>query len=203
MPFSFSVKENWLFHCPKGRNRTQLLNDGRQIFKDVIDFSIRCIPGQRETDGAMREGEGNAHSAQHMRRFQTAGGAGRTGASTDAELIHEQQDRLALNILKRDIGRIRQTVLHISIHDGIGNSRQKAFFQLIAEGGHSRVFIRHVVHGQFTCGTEAYDVRRVFRAGATPPFLMPAAKKRDEPRSLADIQHSDPLGGVELVPRKI
>ena len=37
----------------------------------------------------MREGEGNAHSAQHMRRFQTAGGAGRTGASTDAELIHE------------------------------------------------------------------------------------------------------------------
>ena len=150
----------------------------------------------------MREGEGNAHSTQYMRRFQTAGSAGRTGASTDAELIHEQQDRLALNILKRDIGRIRQTVLHISIHDGIGDSRQKAFFQLIAEGGHSRVFIRHVVHGQFTCGTEAYDVRRVFRAGTTPPFLMPAAKKRDEPRSLADIQHSDPLGGVELVPGK-
>lgn len=56
-----------LFFLPKGfgyfialkeKSRTQLLNDGRQIFKGVIDFSVRRIPGQRETDGAMREGEG-------------------------------------------------------------------------------------------------------------------------------------------------
>jgi len=55
---------------PEGRNVSQPLNDGREMFDDVIHLFFRTIDGKAETDRSMCRGEWNPHGPEDMRRLQ-------------------------------------------------------------------------------------------------------------------------------------
>ena len=61
---------------PVGGDFTQTRDDGRKFFEHEIHFFPGVVAGEAESDGAVGGGVGNAHCAQNVRGFQTAGRAG-------------------------------------------------------------------------------------------------------------------------------
>ena len=72
----------------------------------------------------------------------------------------------------------------------------------ISKAGHSRGFSIHLVHGQFAGLAERDDTGDVFRARAAVTLLVSPINERIHACPLADVDGADPLGSVELVPRK-
>jgi len=61
---------------PEGRDIPQSLNDGRNIFDDVIHLFLRIVNGKTETDGTMGSRKGDPHRPENVRGLEGAGGAG-------------------------------------------------------------------------------------------------------------------------------
>ena len=95
---------------PVRRQRPQFREDGRHHLDDALDFVHRVVTRQRETHGAVSRRVGNAHRPHDVRRFERTRCAGRPARRRDAFLVQLQQDRFALDILERDVGRVGQAV---------------------------------------------------------------------------------------------
>ena len=123
-------------------------------------------------------GEGHAHRAEDVRGFQRAGGAGRAAAGADAEAVEHQQDRLALDELETDVGRVGQTIRGVAVDVRIGTGLQQSGFELVTQGLHARVLVLHVLRREFTGFAQADDAGDVFRTRPPAAFLVAAETGR-------------------------
>ena len=73
------------------------MNDLGHDFENSIHFSISIVAAEADAHGAVSVGERHTHSAEHVRRFKTAGSTGRTGAGADAVLIHLNSNNRSLS----------------------------------------------------------------------------------------------------------
>jgi hypothetical protein len=55
---------------PEGGDVPQPLNDGREMFNDVVHLFFGIIDGEAEADGTVGRCKGNAHRPENMRRFE-------------------------------------------------------------------------------------------------------------------------------------
>ena len=83
-----SVKLSWARSIFEGRNHAQRTDDIREVLDNKINFFLRGVAGEGETDGAVGIGKGHTHGAQHMRRFKRARRTGRTGGGADVVPVH-------------------------------------------------------------------------------------------------------------------
>src|SRR5713226_4978236 len=101
-------------HFPQRAHLAQLAD----AFPDDPDRPIDVFLGREapegEADGAVRELVVAAERAQHVRRLEARGRAGR--ARGHRELLHAHDERLALDEVEARVQIMRDAVLEVAIH---------------------------------------------------------------------------------------
>src|SRR5690348_3718600 len=102
--------------------RSKFLDRRRKLRDQLIDFSLRVSGAEAEADRVLRAVRRQAHRAEHVRRLQCAGRAG--GARRDGEALEIERDeqRLRLDAVEADVGRVRHARASAAVHNGAGDA---------------------------------------------------------------------------------
>ena len=134
------------------------------------------------------------------RRLERAGGAGRAGGGADADLVQQQQDGLALDVLEADVGGVGQAVVRVAVDADVRAPSPGCRPPACRAARRTRVFSSiEVGRRQLAGRAQADDVRHVLGAAAAVALLVPADDERGQAGALADVEHADALGRVQLV----
>ena len=114
------------------REVAKTLDDGRQLFKHVVDFGFGRVAAEREAHRAVDRGEGNAHRAYDMARVERAGRARGAGRNADPYVAKAVGDRLAFDVLERDVERVRKAVRLVAVYADIRAGREDPRLELVS-----------------------------------------------------------------------
>src|SRR5262245_51791935 len=111
--------------------------------------------------------------------------------------MHE--DVLALDVFKRDVRSVRQTLASIrrTIQPRVRNAVQNLIFKQITQCFDS--FMATVFVGQLTSSSQTYYVWHRRRSGTTSVFLRTPNDKWRQRNSLSHVEGADPLRRVQFV----
>src|SRR5215475_10489155 len=126
------------------QQRAKTRDQRRDALQRVIDFGVRRVSRQAEADAAVRDRAVDAHRRQHVRGLQRAARAGGAGGGGDAVLRKRDDDRLGLDRLEADVGRVADAVLTITIDVGEGDSLQQAGFKAVAQAADAIAYGRGI-----------------------------------------------------------
>src|SRR5260370_16757506 len=79
-------------------------------------------------------------------------------------------------------------------------TREQALLQPVAQGRNTRRILGQRLPGKLCGFAHADNACYVLRAGAESPLVMPAIEKLLQTRASADVQRSNPLCRINLVP---
>ena len=114
------------------RKLAEAIDDLGHLVDREIDFFLRIVAAQTESDRPMGRSERHAHRAEHVRGLQRTGGAGRTAAGTDAEAVEQQQNRFALDVFETDVGRVGEPALGVAVDPASRTSPEDRGFEPVA-----------------------------------------------------------------------
>ena len=122
---------------PKRAHVTEPFDDAGQDFEDVIDVLHGVFVGKADPEGAVGDLMNKADGKQNVARIQRTGGAGGTGACTDAHGVQAQQKAFALDALDGNVDVAREPLFAVTVQSGALDF-QDVIDELVAE--HFRLF---------------------------------------------------------------
>src|SRR5207237_10868545 len=108
----------------------------------------------------------------YRRWLQSAGRTRRAGRDCDALHVQMNQQTFAFNKSKRNIRKMRQTLLAITVEDNLINASCDLAFKAIAQTLCLFVALVHLALREFRCSSERNYVRHLFSSGTTFALLM-------------------------------
>ena len=142
---------------------------------------------------------GQADGQQHVAGIQGAAGAGGAGGTGDALGVQQHQQGLALDEAEAHVHVARQAGGGMAVQAAVGDLLQDALDHVIADGAELRVVRVDVRGGDLDGLADAHDGGQVLGAGAAVALLCAAVHELLQAHALADVQHADALGRMELV----
>ncbi len=98
-----------------------------------------------------------SHRFQNVRRVHGSAGAGGTGGAVDAPLVEEHECAFAFDTFKRDVRRIRQSILTFAIHLGARYRFKDRVFKAIPQCGDLDRVVSEMSSGNFCRLPQCHD----------------------------------------------
>jgi hypothetical protein len=109
---------------------------------------------------------------------------------------------VALHKLKRQIGRIGETMFSVSNDLAILDALENRPFQLVTQFTHSSVLFGQACERQISGRPETHDSRHVLRSRPTPLLLPASLQQWMHAHATPNVDRPDPLWTVKLMARK-
>src|SRR4051812_31345479 len=91
--------------------RAKLVDRGRQFGEERVHLLVSVACPETESNGVLRTMRRESHRAQHVRRLQGPGGAGRSRRYGESLEIQSDQQRLGFDAVEADVGGVRDAGL--------------------------------------------------------------------------------------------
>ena len=106
---------------PIGRQPTKPGDDLREDAEDMIDVFLRVVAAEAEPHGAVNGRERDVHRPEHVRRFQRAGGAGRSARRANPLIAQLIKHPFAFHVMAGDVERVGEPGSQFAVDLDAGN----------------------------------------------------------------------------------
>src|SRR5581483_4285611 len=168
-------------------------------FERIVDLGSGGMATEAEADAGAGFVSRKADGGEDVRRLDRAGRARGAGGTGDALHVESDDESLAFDSWKRDVGGVRGTRRGNRVDTSVRHSRNEALFELVAKRGDARGVLSERIARELGGFAETDDSGNVFRARTEAALMMTAIEKLLEPRAAANVESADSLRSVEFV----
>src|SRR5579872_7145431 len=183
--------------------RGRQLSEMRDGFGNGLDQRVHLLDGiaaaQRKTQARFGLLASETDGSQDMRRLLRAAGAGRAARYRESAQIESDQQRLAVDAVESDVGRVGSARSAGPVDVRTGDAIQDSVFQAIAQCFQTRPLGSAVIDDPLCSTAQADRAGDIFSTRTPVALMMAAMHHRGERSSLADVQRADPLGRIKFV----
>jgi len=183
-----------------GGEFAELGDGGGNDFEGGMNFGLGSVAAEAEADAGAGFSGRKTDGCEHMRWLDGSRRTSRACGAREALEVERNDECLALDARKREVGRIRRAGSRARVRVGIGNAREEPAFELVAESGNAgRVALERKAR-EFGGLAEADNARNIFRSRAEAALVVSAEEKLAKTRAALDEERADSFRGMEFVP---
>src|SRR5690348_15438274 len=118
-----------------GREFAELRDGGGDGFEGVVDFRLRGVAAEAETDAGARRVGREADGREDVRRLDGAGRASRAGGAGDALHVEGDDEGFAFDSRESDVGGVWRSRRAGGVDAGVRDAGDESLFESVAKRG--------------------------------------------------------------------